>query len=453
MNKKVTLVFCIIINTGGVVSEETALKLDAPLFDLPYQIDAMDTVGHGFFSSYANPSMAQSMALATDMYSGFHFGMKAFYDSSKMDGILKNSIYYGGTVLVDYFLTYIPVGDGWMHEEFHRAVMSRHGVNSFNGMNRFPIGAELVSVDHVRDEDLIRFKRESPADFIRMHEAGIESQYLLTSRLQRNNFFYDQKYFNEAVYWMTIFNAHMYIVSSASPEDVDASTAQMNKVENDIASRDFTGFDMTAWVYDLFRPNEPYQARGPHPSGTGINRYRTTADLTADELRYLKVQGWWQVFNYLSPMMFGFRSLPFGDRDIKWNFSFRHILTSFGTDLSLELLASIEKFNFVAAYHNYQNYEHIFPAIEVELIDYPLEIGNLNAYISPRIMAGMQPKKQNFFTAKAELFGLIGSRVDFQLTPNWLPYLEVVAKTNGWVAGNEFLQANVSARLGVSARF
>jgi hypothetical protein len=56
-------------------------------------------------------------------------------------------------------------------------------------MNLFPLGADLVSVSKVSDEDLIRFKDESPADLIRMHEAGIEAQYLLASRLQRNNFF------------------------------------------------------------------------------------------------------------------------------------------------------------------------------------------------------------------------------------------------------------------------
>jgi hypothetical protein len=178
-------------------------------------------------------------------------------------------------------------------------------------MNLFPIGADLVSVNKIRDEDLIHFKDESPADFVRIHKAGIESQYLLTSRLQRNNFFYNQNYFNEWSYLITILNAHINVISSASPEDVDASTAQMNKVESDIASRDFTGFDMTAWVYDLFRPNEPYQARGDHPSGTGIDRYRTTEGLTEDELNYLKRQGWWQIFNYLSSMMIGFRSLPF----------------------------------------------------------------------------------------------------------------------------------------------
>ena len=87
------------------------------------------------------------------------------------------------------------------------------------------------------------------------------------------------------------------------------------------------------------------------------------------------------------------------------------------------------------------------------MIDYPLQIGNLNLFLSPRLMVGMQPKGQSFFTSEAEFFGLIGSRIDFQIHNNWLPYLEFAAKTNGWVAGNEFLEKNISFRLGISARF
>jgi hypothetical protein len=65
----------------------------------------------------------------------------------------------------------------------------------------------------------------------------------------------------------------------------------------------------------------------------------------------------------------------------------------------------------------------------------------------------MQPKAQNFFTPEAEFFGLIGSRIDFQLHRHWLPYLEFMVKTNGWIAKNEFLDNNFSFRLGVSVRF
>jgi hypothetical protein len=99
------------------------------------------------------------------------------------------------------------------------------------------------------------------------------------------------------------------------------------------------------------------------------------------------------------------------------------------------------------------NYEHYFPAIEAELVDFPLHIGKLGMYLSPRILIGMQPKNQEFMTATPEFFGFAGIRADFAVSKHFLPYLELNVKTDGWVAGNEFLEGNVSVKLGISARF
>jgi len=438
--KRKTLFLLIVFQAFVIFAndETSILKLDLPLFDLPYQIYAMDTVGHGFFSSYANPSMAQSLSIATNLFSGFHYGMRMFYDTSTMNKILKNIIYYGGTAIGDFALFMIPFGgDAWMHEEYHRAVMSLYGVNSFNSVYVFG-----NYVNNLTDEDLTRFKMESPVNFIRLQEAGIEAEYLLIDTLQKNNFFYNKNHFSEFVYWALLVNEHIYITNPG-----------WKGAGENIPDRDFTGADPIGWVYDLFRPNEPYTERGIHPSGIGIDRYRTLDDLTDRERDYIKKVGYWQFVNYISPMMFFFKSLPLGNTDIQWNFSFRHFLTSFGTDLVAKLYFTINEFNFITAYHNYQNFEHIFPAIEIEMVDYPVRIGNFGMYISPKLMIGMQPKRQDFFTSEVDFFGLIGSRIDFQIHKYWLPYFELTAKTNGWVAENEFLEKKISFKLGISARF
>jgi hypothetical protein len=455
MNKNFLLLMILIPALAFAQTENSGagLKFDLPLFDLPYQLDAMNTVGKGFFSSYANPGMNQSGAVALNMFSIFHFGVKKMYDKLEIKTTQKAIIFILVIGLGDFILEYMPGGEGWMHEEYHRAVMSRFGVHSFNGMNLFPLGADIVSVSRVNDEDLIRFKKESPVDFIRMHEAGIEGQMLLVSKLQRNNFFYKQNLPNENGYWMSTLNSHFYIITSALPEYVDAKTAQMNAIETAIAERDFTGFDMTAWVYDLFRPYEPYQNRGPHPSGTGINRYRTTGDLTGAELDYLRAQGWWQIANYVSPMMFGVRSIPLGDSGFHGNFAFRHVLTSFGTDFTVEVYLQKAPFNMTFTLHNYSNHQNYFPAIEAELVDFPFSIGNFGMYLSPRVIIGVQPKNQQFKTASAEFWGLFGLRADFMVSKHFLPYLDAALKTDGWAAGNEFLEKNASVRIGLSMRF
>ena len=429
------------------------LKLDLPLFDLPYQIDAMNTVGKGFFGSYLNPSMSQSLAVTVDFFSGFHFGMKYFYENSNIRDFSKEYFYYAGITLGDFILFYLPGGNGWLHEEYHRAVMSRYDINSFNGMNLFPIGAEIVSVSEVADEGLISLKEKSPADLVRLHAAGIEGEYLLIHQLQRNNFFYDQKLFNEFVYWVITVNSHAYIFMSSSPDGVDVETQKMYENEGTVASRDFTGFDMTAWVYDLFRPDEPYEARGPHPSGEGINRYRTTRDLTDDELKYLKGQFYWHFINYVSPMLFVQRSIPLGDSGLMGNFAMRHLLASFGTAVSAQVFLQYEPFNMAFTYHSYLNYGHYFPAIEAELVNFPLHFGKFKLFLSPRIIFGMQPENQKFKTENPKFFGLIGLRADFSMNKYFFRFIDFTAKTAGWVAGNEYLGSNVSIRYGISVRF
>ena len=423
------------------------MKLDWPVFDLPYQIDAMNTAGYGFFGSYANPSMTQSLALSKNIVTGFNFGMKYFYYNAAMDESLKILIYFGGTTLGVLLFMYMPGAEGWMHEEYHRAVLTRFGANSFNGMNLFPIGAEVVYVNAVDDNDLIRIKKKSPPDLVRLYEAGIEGEYVQISRLQRDNFFYNQQLLNEIGYFFTTLNSHMYVVMSASPD------MELPEDEADIASRDFAGYDMTTWVYDLFRPHEPYADRGAHPTGKGVSRYISVNDLTEDELYYLNLQGYLQLFNYLSPMMVGFRTLPLGDFGDEINFAMRHYLTSFGSDVSAEVFLKIRPFNMVFTLHNYMNYQNYFPAVEAELVDFPLTVGAWGFFLSPRALIGMQPRGQTFKTGSPEFLGLFALRVDFMAHRNIYPYVDFTAKTNGWVAGNEYLEANASVKLGVSLRF
>ncbi|MDR2398737.1 MAG: hypothetical protein LBD74_08275 [Spirochaetaceae bacterium] len=435
-------------------NNEPTIKLDLPLFDLPYQIDAMNTVGQGFFSSYANPSMAQSSALAMDLYSAFHFGVKALFDQWnfndtlglwEMKGLIQDISLLAGNLL----LVYVPGGSGWMHEEFHRAVMSRYTVNSFNDMNTFPLGQEMVYVKSVKDEDLERFKAESPADFVRLPAAGIEGEYLLIDQLQRNSFFYNQGLRFHTFYWLTTINAHGYISLSGNINGHDTLDAQ----ETDILSRDFTGMDMAAWVYDLFRPDEPYHKRGEHSTGIGIDRYRTTEDLTGEELDYLRAQKYWHIFNYISPMLLNINRIALGDTGMYGNFAFRHVLTSFGTDVALNMYVLKDRFNIVFVLHNYLNYKNYFPSIEVALVDFPLSSGSLKVYLSPRILVGMQPENQKFKTETPEFLGLAGCRIDLNISKFFLPYFDVTVKTDGWVTGSEFLEKNISIKTGISLRF
>jgi hypothetical protein len=152
-------------------------------------------------------------------------------------------------------------------------------------------------------------------------------------------------------------------------------------------------------------------------------------------------------------MMFGFRSIGIGG-GMSFNFAFRNYFNDFGTDTALNLYLKTAEHKFVFALHNYWNYEHYFPAIEIEMVDIPVYFGNdFFIYVSPRLIAGTQPRNQDFLTSSSEFFGLAAARVDFGVSRNFLPYVELIAKTDGWAAGSEFLEGALIAKAGLSARF
>lgn len=71
----------------------------------------------------------------------------------------------------------VPGLHGWLHEEGHRSVLGRHGINSINEINQFTkerFEREQLRVYGIQDEDLIALKKNHPADMVRLHIAGDE---------------------------------------------------------------------------------------------------------------------------------------------------------------------------------------------------------------------------------------------------------------------------------------
>lgn len=171
----------------------------------------------------------------------------------------------------------------------------------------------------------------------------------------------------------------------ASLLNIDKRIENIYKNEGGQYSRRLFGDAAINWVYDLFRPNEPYAARGPHPSGDGVARYITLAQLSDDEYAYLVKQGWLSFFNFVSPLLYGFNSFPLGNTGYDWNIALCHYLTSFGTDSPVQVLMKKTPFHMVFTWHNFMNYTNYYPALEAELRDFPLTIGGFTLYLSPRL--------------------------------------------------------------------
>ena len=420
--------------------------LDMPLLTLPAQADAYRTTG-GFFQSYLNPGMENSLAYSTDFYTAAHFGLKKaihFKNSSFWQIFLQRM----SISAFDVLSMQMPLAFSWLHEEYHRGVMTQYGVNSFNEVLLFQFGASSIAVSHEKDEDMAMLCDRHHADFVRLMSAGQEAVVDLNRTLQANEFFYRQNLDNEVLYWMTAFQNLIYISSCASGNG-DAGSKERNNLEVNIEDRDFTGMDMNAWIDALWNPDKPYSDRGPHPSGNGINRYILTENLPEECVSYLHRQAKLDIFNFISPMLCGFSRFRLAQTEngaYYGNFAFRHYLTAFGDDIALDLYLQAPWANLYATLHSYNNYEHHFGGLEVGLVDYPLFDNHLQ--LGGILMGWIQPNDMLFRTPDGTFGGLAKVRVNYH--SRFIdPYLELGWKSKGWVAGNANLDNGIFLKSGI----
>lgn len=414
------------------------IYLDIPVLDLPYQASVASATGNNM-TAITNQSMATTLALCEDFQVATHLGIRELLGNRK----ISRYVIWGFEFLAEF----LPFGSSWGHEEYHRAVMGYRGVESYDEVWNMQFFSSSISVSHETDEAMTAFHDNHINDFIRMNAAGLEAQTHLVQRLQQNDFFYHRHLNNAFSYWMNILNNQGYIEACSDPE-TDADVEEMNNKEPEIKQRDFTGFDLSAWGYELFHPGVKYTDRGIHPSGTGINRYITSDQIGADGLDYLKKQSKREYLNLISPMMFGINRIRLGSTlSGEWygNFAVRHYLTHFGDDISLDLYLDAPNLKLVAAPHIYSNYNSRFWGLEVGVVDLPFLQDKLLLNATAKVWT--QP--ENFTTTEGKFGGMLSADASYLLGKRWMAYLELSAKTAGWQQGNVHLGSNFSGRAGL----
>lgn len=405
------------------------LRVEFPLDDTPFN------QRHG-----AEPSMEQSLALSVGFTTlgdwAIDLGLERAFRGKRQ--ALRWLVEVPATLLWSVLLAQLPFGGAWTHEEWHRAVMTSHGVRSRNGVYTAPPFSIAISVDHVADAELSRFKASAPADFVRMSSAGLEANVEHARRLERQWFFDDRPPFRDhlAVAWAFL-NSFFYLGGCAMPLS-DQITDGYNATETDPADRDFTGMDCTAWAYDLDRPpDEPYQARGTHPLGNGINRYRSWRDLSGRARSFLQAAWWLSLATLVTPGWFT-SSLP-GVGGSRWTFGVLHQLTSFGQTLDLEVYLRVPKLGeFLGVVHGGFGFSSFYPGLELAFVRAPIA---KDVRLSVTLMAWLQEKPG----------GMLRLRADWQVLEHAYLWAEGDAKTAGWVSGVVYTTPAVELRLGIGA--
>lgn len=457
MFKIKVIVLILLMGLFSAIHAQDTLRVKYPLFmelptiDLPF----LTKVSAQNLNAYESPSMQQALGLTKSLHSlNYYLNNKLWSGiikpKSRSHRIWNRVVANASSGLIDLLFTYKAVvfSPQWLHEEFHRNGLTLRGISSYDETyNIFNGGSANGSVSKVLDEDLIAFKRESPQEMIRSFSAGIESEFLLMRNLQQDNFYKKAQYPNVLLNILLTKHAVDY-VNQFKRKDFDASIDSMNYHGVKIVDRDFVGWDFTAWVYDLHRPNEPYEARGVHPSGNGINRAIKAADLTQEEYNYLSKMGKMQYLNFISPFMIGINSIKI-NQNLAFNFAVRHYLNSFGYDLSTDLMINYKDKAYLISFHGYHNKNSFFPGLELAIPAIPFK----GLHLQPVLQMWMQPEKQDFRTSKGQAGALVQLKASYPLNQYFNIYGELVSKTRGWVAGNPYLSPNTGFRFGISAQF
>jgi len=414
-----------------------AYTINLPLYDYPFNQN-LDLL---------NPSMNQSLQFSKGFYQFSHYSIQKFWDHSPTASTVS-------IILFDIISTWLPLSNAWVHEEWHRAVMGQYDIESYNEVYELEFFSETIAVSDVSDAELIDLKKHHPADMIRLHSAGLESQNQFNLAIEKDQFFFHSLSQDNILMLFNTVNTSSYLHVCASNESNSLTQEILNRENEDIKKRDFTGLDCNAWVYDLFKPNESYESRGTHPSGVGIDRYITWSDLTANEQDYLKKQFRLSLLNFLDPFLINKRYFRYNyaknKSAIYWNANLKHYLTPFGYTINAHLFLKKDQHKMLFTLHNHFNRHHYFPGISVELFDAIYVLNDKVFYNDLSVSLWSQPNNFNFETSKPEL----GSRLALKSTYHWNKilgnYLEIDYKTDGWYEGNVYLTENLSIRLGLT---
>ncbi len=424
------------------------LLASVPFVDFPFAVQ-------GRFST---PSMGQSLEWNAGATQLADQSIGWLWEGAR-PGLMRNLGTYASLGLFAYLSVYLPLGEGWMHEEWHRAVLARYGIPSYDGVYHWNIGAGAILVDHVKDADLAGLKARHPADFTRLMEAGLEGETESVRLMRRGNFFLGRPSdFDAIAWWTSAVNgaAYLYICSI---KDYDSDLERANLKEATESQRDFTGLDFRAWVYDMRHPNEDYAA-GPrgraHPSGSGFDRYLRYSDLSRGERDYLRLQAGLSLLNLVSPQMTGRDWLPgtnpWDRQGVLWNFGLFHELAPFGYSVGADVLLRRGKWSWALNAQGLVNGEMVLPGAGGELFRYPLLLGRKEVFLTCGGSAWLQPQDQLYRTTSVLPGAAVLVRTAMPILPNLEFFLEADAKTPGWVPGNVYLDAAAQGRAGLQLR-
>ncbi len=236
-------------------SHEIKIRTSFILIDDPARLYTMRQYSQNYFGIY--------LLLANSAHETFKFKPAAYF-------------LFGVSSILGVPLT---------HEEGHRSVLTYKDIGSISRPYFNSKGAAYVQ--GVSDNSLIDLRANDLPNYIRLHTAGLESDYMLSLRAEKHMAFNSHNhkllYFE---YFMRRLSLLQYYLTGLFEYDFDLIE------ESNELKRDIVGHDVYGAIKHIHRPNDEFK------------RYIQYDELTEEEKSMIKRVGWRSLLNLGSPFLF-----------------------------------------------------------------------------------------------------------------------------------------------------
>jgi len=328
-------------------------------------------------------------------------------------------------------LLYMPL----THEEGHRSILTAKNIGSISQPYINSKGAAYVV--GVTDSTLKNLRDTDLPTYIRLHTAGLESDYMLTKRVEQIAAFeMDEKLHYKWEYLVRKFSIMQYFAFGLFKLDINLDE-ESNELE-----RDIVGHDIYGAAKHLHRPVENFY------------RYTDYSDLTIEEKKFLKRTAYRSFFNLANPLILGMNNFKLND-NLKINANMGYALAPFGDFIDQTFLLKFKnKLNISFYLREYQNKENWFISSG---------IGIYNFEISPAFLTDVevhfwhQPEQLDFNTAKSKPGGAIDFTLKYKTTRSTTSNLQAFSfdagftfKTAGFLPEEMYLEKHLGFQIGAS---
>lgn len=338
--------------------------------------------------------------------------------------------------MVAKFVSISFFGMPYTHEEGHRSVLTSKGIGSISQPFFNSKGAAFVK--GVRDAELLNLRNSDLPSYIRLHIAGLESDYMISNSIEELIFFEEESYeILKEEYLLRKIGLMNYHLTSLIPSLSPNITEDDNELE-----RDIVGHDIWGMVRHLHRPNMPFY------------RYTNFDDLTSVEQKYAKNLAWKSLANLLSPMLFGKTSFDLNS-NLRGNFSIGHSLSPFGDYFEQNLFFHYKnKYKIVFYLREFMNQNNTFLGSGIKLRNYKFSD---KIHTSFGLDFWSQPKDFLFDTSENKLGGNAYFKLNYLAYKNNSTFIkgigvfsEVFYKSEGFLPEYTFLEKDFGVRFGLS---